>query len=535
MQNQQEQGGVVQPKLGHVARNASIGSITTVLTIALGFFSTPALIKSLGVQQFGIYALLTSLQAYFGVFDLGIGGSLPRFLVRAQQRGDREEIRQIISFAVGFYLFIFLVLVPPIYLVTPYLVSWLKIPSVFRSSTINGVYIMFLLFFAASFSGILSGRISSFHKMYVSSIANLAGVSLSVALMIFALPLHPSITFALACVASQVLLTAFLQIVFIIMNDGWNILASPFSLDKGLARLLFGFGMWTQINSVSAVTNLEADKVIITRFIGVAAVTPYQVASRYALLTRALPNQLLGALFPFAAAKLGQKEPSEELEGLYKRGSRYLMLMTLTVAGALISTADPFIRAWVGMSIPYAQLIATGLIISYSLNNLTGLGTTIVRAQGRPELETYYGIVSAVSNIVLTIVLTRYFGLFGVVGGTIMGNIAGSIFFLRVFHRYSNIKFSEAIWTWLSPLLLSTSAATLVCLCVCSALEVMLQKNGRALQAAICVATCTVYGATLLAFLRITRFWLPSDIEVIQMAFMRAKGMVRLSKQRRGM
>src|SRR6202022_2718083 len=97
---------------------------------------------------------------------------------------------------------------------------------------------------------------------------------------------------------------------------------SPFRLRWNSMGEIFSFGVWSQISNVTAVINLEADKAIISRAIGVANVTPYQVANRLALLNRALPLQIISSMLPDVTARVSRGLSPGEVAELYKQSSR---------------------------------------------------------------------------------------------------------------------------------------------------------------------------------------------------------------------
>jgi O-antigen/teichoic acid export membrane protein len=97
------------------------------------------------------------------------------------------------------------------------------------------------------------------------------------------------------------------------------------------------------------------------------------------------------------------------------------------------------------------------LVSFYAINNVTGAATTILRAQGRPQLETFYGVMSVVLNVGLTIVLIGSFGPDGVVRGTIGGNVIGSSVFIVLFRRREAIAWWPTIGRCLTRLLLAVA------------------------------------------------------------------------------
>ena len=476
--------------VSRVARNTAVGTVGRIATMVLGFAVTPTLLASLGTESFGILALVGSLQSYFGVLDFGIGGGLSRFMTYYQERGDERLVRAISSFGLLFYVIVTFVLFPPLMLFARDLVHWLGIRAGLVSVAVNALYIVFGLFIGSSMSGIISARVYAAHRMDLNTISSLLGNVIYVISVITLVPRFPTIFTALGCTVLQVLVSTVANWAFM-QRLSPGLLGNPAAIPRTLIRQLFSFGFWIQINSITAIINLEADKLVIGRFLGVASVAPYQVGNRLALLSRALPLQLLGALFPDMTARLARDASDEEIADLYRASLRALMASTLVIVGFLVAVAGPFVLAWLGRPLPGAAAIAIALMISYSVNNLTGVGTTLLRAQGRPKYETIYAVASASLNIGATIALVPHYGLYGVVGGTIIGNVVGSLLFMGVFHKLTHMPLVKTVFSWLLPLMAGiTGAAVISGVAVHAAFE---HVSGRLAQFAVLGCGGVVY------------------------------------------
>jgi O-antigen/teichoic acid export membrane protein len=243
-----------------------------------------------------------------------------------------------------------------------------------------------------------------------------------------------------------------------------------------------------------------------------AAVTPYQVGGRLAMLNRILPLTLLGALLPNTTAAVSAGLPKAEMERRYAQNLRYLMLSTMLITGFIVATADLFIRTWIGRPVPQAGLIAIALALSCAINNMTGIGTVFVKANGQPRYEAYYGMVSTGLNILFTILLTPRFGIYGVAGGTIIGNVLGSCFFVAMFHRLSGFSWWRTTGSWLIRLVAACAMA--VALTRASVGLIPVEWTANRLSGVAALAVCgVIYMIGLIAALSLLRFWNGSDRE----------------------
>jgi O-antigen/teichoic acid export membrane protein len=93
------------------------------------------------------------------------------------------------------------------------------------------------------------------------------------------------------------------------------------------------------------------------------------------------------------------------------------------------------VPAWLGHEYAASGIVAALLVVGYGINTGTAPLSCLVRAIGRPGLETRYGIAAMVLNVVATVPLAARFGLFGVATGTAVGTIIGSLAFPVIVRR----------------------------------------------------------------------------------------------------
>lgn len=496
-----------------VGRNALAGTVAQVVSMALSLLTTPAQFHALGPVAYGALALVGSLTAYVGILDFGIGSSLTRYMSYHQERGDQHRVDGIATFGVAFYLAMAAILLPLLLLAAPAISRFLSLtPDLSRQFPIL-LAAFFGLFIASSLNGVLVARLAALHRLDIAAWSSMTGWIIFAAMVVLLLPRYPFLLFMVLCSAAQIAISALL------MSSA--LFALTRRLPLRLARLprtevrqLFNFGLWVQLSNVTAVVNMEADKAIISHNLGVGSVTNYQVANRIALLNRSLPLQFITAMLPDITARISRGITPGELADVYARSLRMLMLATLTISGFVAAAADPILRFWLGADVPHAAALTFALVVSYAVNNATGVGTTVIKAQGRPRLETLYGAISAVLNVGMTIALIGPFGLYGVVAGTIFGNVAGSLFFILVFHRTSGIGWWASTGRWLVPLLVMTGAAMTVANLVAG----LMIEPGQIVRLALLgplVASGLAYCATFFAAGAALRFWRADDMALL--------------------
>lgn len=491
-----------------VGRNVAAGTAAQCLSILVGLLTTPVFLHALGITRYGAFALIASLTTYFGILDFGIGGGLTRFMAFYHERGEGARLRRFATFGVLFYLGLAALLSPALVVFGPDIARFLGLPPEIQDQSRMLFGMLLALFIGWSLAGVMVARLAAGHRLDLSAYANICGSITFAVLGCTLVPAIGTISSILACMIGQL---AVVMIFLAVANRRFHgaILASPFTIRWMEVRELFSFGLWAQAANLSSVINLEADKVIISRGIGVDQVTPYQVANRMALLSRALPIQLLLSLLPAVTAQISAGVGKDMIGILYERTARSLMVPTLVVVGFVAGASDALLRLWLGTHLPGAAALCVALVISYAVNNVTGAGTVILKAQGRPQLETFYGILSAVLNIGLTIVLIRPFGLNGVVVATIVGNVVGSTVFVWLFHRTTSLGWWTVMGHWLARLVLVTAIAGVL---VHAGLRIAIRADaGRPALALALTVAGLLYLAAYYGGGQLLRIWTPDD------------------------
>jgi O-antigen/teichoic acid export membrane protein len=502
--------------LKRIAFNTATGTGARIASLGISFLTTPILVSHLGVVGFGAFTIVAALPAYIGVLDFGIGPGLVKHLTEHSEVGDKQGVRNVITLSACFYVLLGLVLLPVVWLIAPNVSAWLA-PSAKQQAAIStGILLMFAYFIVAGLVGVLSARLVSLHRMDITATAGLIGQSLY-GILIFALfPLSPTLLTAVGLNLVPLFATGAILYAVVIRTDK-AILTNPLNIPSSLTKKLFAFGGWMQLNSLTGLVNLEADKLIIAGFLSIAMVTPYQIGNRLASLNRIIPFQLLSAIMP-AATVVQLSANSRGAIDFYSRMSRYVMLMTLAITGFTIALADRLIVTWLGRPYPEATPILFALSLSLAVNNLTGGGTTMVRAAGEPRYETYYATLSMVLNIALTLLLAPHFGLAGILGGTIIANVIGSVYFIVLFHRRARFPWYDSMGNWLWRLTAATAVAALIVVAM-QRFEPATLAPGRLMGVALLVIYGSAYFCVLGVALAVFKFWDESDREALRSLF----------------
>jgi O-antigen/teichoic acid export membrane protein len=184
---------------------------------------------------------------------------------------------------------------------------------------------------------------------------------------------------------------------------GWHFNAT-------MLREMFGYGTKMQVSRLGGLICFQIDKVIISRFLGIAAVSFYEVSSRLTSFMRAVPLVMISALIP-ATSELGARNDREKILQTYTLASKYVAMLTVAMVAYLLLEARSVVFLWIGKGFEQSVILIQILAIGYGVNVMAGPASQTGAGIGRPEFDMRSTILLSILNPILSLVLVFEFGL----------------------------------------------------------------------------------------------------------------------------
>ncbi len=391
---------------------------------------TPFILHHLGPQRFGLWSLLFVFTTYMLIMDLGVGNALARYAADLRARGRMTLLGDYVGTAGLFYGCLCIVFVLGTWALADPLLAALHIPReigearqvLLMSAVVAGL---------AGFLSLTNGVLTGFQRLVAVNAVALAalvpsGIGIALALRNgWGLP---------GLLTSQIVAT----LVALALASIWlyrstpGLPLRPLAWNRSAARDLFSLGAWMQLTNLTVAMHQHLDKFFLARFTGLGSVTGYELGFRVANGLFALPILALGPVAPVAAElfALGDLPRVRELHG---RGLRWIAGLALPLLGATWMAAPWLMRGWLGEvpagAVGAARFIALGL----GLQALTGLGTSILRGKGRPQLEFGCLLACLTLHASLCFALVPRFGLQGALAALVVSNLFWVALFLGLF------------------------------------------------------------------------------------------------------
>ncbi len=440
---------------GQILKNVSSSWFSLGVNVVTGFILSPFIVHHLGDEAFGLWILIFSVTGYYGLFDLGIRSSIVRYVAKYSATGEYDELNRLVNTAMFSYSAIGAVAMS-ITLVAAYFVnSIFKIEPEFVT-TARWLLVMVGASVSLGFPlGVFSGILEGMQRFYVLNFTNIASTILRTVLIVIALQ-H----------GGGLLSVAFITVVLPLINQMVNatvafrhlkLRINPQFVNRTSLKLIAGYSGTTFLIIVGGRLRFKTDAMVIGTFVGASAITFFTIGSRLVDYSSEVVSSLAQIFIPMSS----QSQAKGDLDGLRKIlvvGNRACAFIIFPITAVLTLLGRSVIEAWMGAKY-VAQSYPVLLVLLYPTALMLAQSASGRTLWGMAKHRTWAFVVLAegISNLILSIILVRHYGILGDAIGTAIPLACSMIFFLpRHLCNLLGIKLRTYLsQAFLLPLLLS--------------------------------------------------------------------------------
>ncbi len=435
-----------------VMRNTACNILGRAWSVLVALALTPYIIGKIGLEGYGIWALVSVVTGYFGLLDFGIGSSFVKYIAEFSARAQHGKIASLINTGLIFYSVLGLLLVAVAALCMPWLLSLLKIPAAFHQEASFVVFIGIVLFagsnalspFAALQSGMQRMDIVNTISFAVSIPSALGTVYfLEQGLGLRGLMVNNALVFVLTALINGVIAFKLLP----------GLRISLLAFDREMFARLFAFGYRVQITRISSIVVSQTDKLLIVYFLSLGLVAFYQLGSSMLYYAMSACGLLVSALMP-AFTEIDAKEGRQALSDSYLRSVKYVSAAAVPLFMFLALASAKLIFIWMGLGYAHAVPVIRILCLGFLINAIAQVSSGVCMAIDRIQLMSAASVLIVFLNIVLSVVLVKLFGFFGIAWGSALAVNIGTVYFLYRLHGFLGIplrSFFKPVVIYLLP------------------------------------------------------------------------------------
>lgn len=452
-------------------RNTAVGIINKLITLIVSFISRTIFIQLLGAQYLGVNALYSNILTVLSLADLGMGNVMIYSMYKPILEKDETQICSLLYYFKKIYIKIAVCISIIGISIIPFL--GIIVNSSLPHSRIIIYYLLFLLNSVASYFAIYkSALINADQKVYINNLY------FTVFLLI-----QNIVQIVFLLITKNYMIFLCIQIICTLLN---NISISfradqlyPF-IKKKVTKIKFDIRLvGNNIKSmflckVGTVIMNNTDNILISMILGTIYVGFY---SNYCLIITNI-STFINIIVQAMYSSLGNLNASNEIEKSYKIFNGLLLFfhwLSAFCTLCFLLVLNDFITIWIGKSYILGFNIVFAIAANFYLQNIVNPVWMFRETMGLFKEIKYTMIIASAINLILSIILGYYLGLFGILIATVIARILTTlwyepfILYKKKFHKRVKAYYCKQI-----KYMLTTGAAVLIASLLCRNLPVSL-------------------------------------------------------------
>jgi O-antigen/teichoic acid export membrane protein len=381
-------------------------------------------IKYLGSERYAVWLTINSLVAMLAFADFGIGNGLMNAIAHSAGKDDRKGAQQYISSA--FFVLLAIACVFTVLFIAFYpFIPWHKIFNV-HSTTAARESGPSIAVFVASFLislplGVIQRIQFGYQEGFINNLWTIGASIAGLAGLVLAIHLHASLPWLIGAVVGTPVLA-------LIANGISLFLARPWLRPKltGFSWItskeILGMGLMFFSLQMAMAVGYQSDNLVIAQVLGVDSVSQYAIPLKLFQMIPTISGLFMFSLWPAYGEALARGD-IHWIKKTYWRSLRFITISVVPCALILLITATQIIRIWVGRSITPTALLLVGLTIGAIVNSLIGPVSAFMNGARILGFQVATWSIMAVTNLGISILLTKKIGLSGVIYGSIISQI----------------------------------------------------------------------------------------------------------------
>jgi O-antigen/teichoic acid export membrane protein len=410
------------PRARRIAQNILSNWLALAITTVAGFFLSPFVVHRLGNLTYGVWVIIGSLVSYMGLLDLGLRGAVTRFVSKGVAQDDHLQAGQAVSGALWIRLWISLGIIAVGLILSVGLHHVFVIPPALQQAARIAVLVTAVTVGINLWCGVFGGVLVALHRYDLTSGISIAQTCVRAAGIVLLLRSGHGIL-ALALVDFCTSLLANLALIFFCFRVYPQLKIIFGSPGRETLAKLWNYSFWAFLINVAIQVMYYTDNLVVGAFLSPSAVTLYAIGGLLIGYARQIVSSMTTTFTPLASS-FEAEGSYDNLRRLVIHGTRAALLVSLPIEVALFFRGHTFIRLWMGDQ--YAGPSGTVMQILLLSVVFTSANTTsggIVYGMEKHKRIAIWAIGEAIANFVLSIILVRRIGIYGVAWGTAIPSV----------------------------------------------------------------------------------------------------------------
>lgn len=445
----------------NATRNIIFGSILKIYQIVVPFFMRTAMLYLLGIEYLGLNSLFVSILQVLNLAELGVGSAMVYSMYKPIVEDDKKKICALMKLYRLYYRIIGLVIAALGMCLLPF------IPRLI-SGNIPGnvnVYVLYLLNLSSTvlsywLFAYKNCLLSAHQRTDVSSKISIVMTTLQYILQFIVLLMKNYYLYLIIALFTQAMTNIITSVRVNKIYPNYKAKGKLTKLEikeiKKRVRDLF-------TSKIGAVIVNSSDTLVISAFLGLSMLSIYQ---NYFFILNSI-IVIISIIFNSCMAGIGNSIIVETKEKNFN-DLRKFTFITVWISGictcCLLCLYQPFMKIWVGQEYELAFSVVVCLCIYHFIYEINQLLNMYKDAAGIWHEDRFRPLVTAVSNLIMNLILVQWIGIYGVVLSTVISMLFIGMPWLL--YNLFTVLFEKKYLTGYVRKLLLYSAVTVITSCL---------------------------------------------------------------------
>lgn len=395
---------------------------------------TPFIISSLGSAEYGVYKLIAAITSYLLLLDLGMGNSVVRYVAKFKENHDMESSRKYLGVCMVFYA---AVSVAVLLLGGVLILSFQKIFATGLTAAEIALSKRLLLL------TVLNAAVTLGTSVFYNILIAYSRFALSKGLSILQIIVRILVTAAALKLGYRSEAIVTINLVLTMLMRGYYVFYVLCVLklrpqlrgtNAAFIKDIVSYSAFILLQMIATQINAQADQVLLGMFVTSSAVIIgiYGVGAQIVQYFQSVGQALGGVLMPGVVKLVESGAGAKELQNEMIRIGRYAFTMLGLIFVGFLVNGRSFIRLWAGREYAQGYYVALMLMFAHMIIMTQSIGTQILWAKNKHQLQSVIKFVIVAVNILLTIFLIRWDPLMGAAIGTVISLLLGDVLSMNI-------------------------------------------------------------------------------------------------------
>ena len=389
-----------------------ISYATMLVSNIIPMIYTPIMLRILGQAEYGIYGISQSVSNYLYLLNMGLGGTIIRYLAKYRASGEREKEEQVAGMFFQIYCVLSVIIIAVGLGLAANIQHYDNALSLDELDLLRKLVILITINTAVFMPFNVMGSILVAHEEYI--------VNKGVALFTTSLTPFLNLAFLYAGTGS-----VGFPIVTMITNTIGYVVYSLYAVKRIGIRPRFGKPDWPLLREIFRFTILvfltrlvdalywSTDRLIIGWTLGSVATAVYNIGAVFNGHVASFSNAISSVLVPKLTSMEVQNSSSEEFTKVFIRIGRLQYIVVSFVVSAFVAFGRQFIALWAGPGYEDAYWVAIFTMLPATIGLVQNTGINILYAKNKHKFRALSYFCMAILNVTLTLHWVNQYGIIG--------------------------------------------------------------------------------------------------------------------------